>query len=228
MPRSRLAENEGEFFFPLWFGSGQYRCTRKTGVCSEPYTQEKLVVAQCLEFLKPLAISPEEADFARALIDEETQNDGQALEAESEQIAEKLANIQKKLNKLTRGYLDELIDEESYQASKESLVLEKAALKAEKQRLHKSRSGFWNEPAKEAVNIMELAGKLQTVQSPEEIAELVRKTGTNRLISRKTVTISFSEQYDFIPSLLAFPHVSTPDQPSSRSDKNWWRTTWCA
>ena len=85
-----------------------YRCTRKNGECSEPYTQEKLVTGQCLEILKPLAISPEQANHLRALIDAETKKEGSAAGTEVEQISEKLSDIQKKLNKLTRGYLDEL------------------------------------------------------------------------------------------------------------------------
>jgi hypothetical protein len=91
----------------------------------EPYTQEKFVTDQCLAILKPLVISPEQANFVRALIDEETQKDGQSLETESAEMTDKISAVQKKLNRLTQGFLDELIDEESYQAAKADLVLEK-------------------------------------------------------------------------------------------------------
>ena len=53
-----------------------YRCTRKFGNCAEPYTQEKFVVQQCLDILKPLALSPDEANHVRRLIDEETEKEG--------------------------------------------------------------------------------------------------------------------------------------------------------
>jgi len=95
-----------------------YRCTRKAGACSEPYTQEKVVIDQCLEAIQPLAISPEQANFVRALIDKETQKDSQSLETASVEMTDKISLVQKKLNKLTQGYLDEMIDEESYQANK--------------------------------------------------------------------------------------------------------------
>jgi hypothetical protein len=48
-----------------------------------------------------------------------------------------------------------------------------------------------------------------------------------RLISRKNVTFAFSEDYDFIPSLLASVRVAASNQPSPSSDKNWWSTKWC-
>ncbi|MGD1087099.1 MAG: hypothetical protein ABR955_00015 [Verrucomicrobiota bacterium] len=159
------------------------------------YTQEKFVVQQCLDILKPLAISPEQANVVRALIDEETHKDSQSLEIEDDRMSDQLTLVQQKLNRLTRGYLDELIDEESYQAAKADLVIEKTELKQEKQRLRRTRSSFWNE-------------KSQTEKSPQEISHLIRKVGTNRLLSRKTVSFSFAEPYDFAASLLASVEAS--------------------
>ncbi|MGA2029068.1 MAG: hypothetical protein ABSG87_03240, partial [Verrucomicrobiota bacterium] len=205
-----------------------YRCTRKTGVCSEPYTQEKFVIEQCLEAVKPLAISPEQANFVRALIDEETERDGQALETDSAQMNDKIALAQEKLNKLTRAYIDERVDEESYQAAKADLVIEKTGLKREKERLHRTRSSFWNEPAKEVVNIMELAGKLQIEKSPQEISQVVHKVGTNRLLSRKTVSFSFAEPYDFAVSLLASAEILTSITTTSHCDAKSQSSNWCA
>lgn len=43
---------------------------------------------------------------------------------------------------VTCGYLDEVIDEESYQIAKADLVVEKNRLKQEKERLDKSWGGF--------------------------------------------------------------------------------------
>jgi hypothetical protein len=208
-----------------------YRCSGKTATCEERYLQEKFVTAQCLDILRPLAISPEQANHLRALIDVEAKKEGGAAEAEVTHISDGLADIQKKLNKLTRGYLDELIDEESYQAATSDLVNQKTALKQEKQRFQKTSSSFWNEPAKEAVNIMELAGKSQTDKSPQEISQVVHKVGTNRLLSRKTVSFSFSEPYDLIPSLLASMPISTSSVSTnspSLGDENSESIIWCA
>jgi hypothetical protein len=127
----------------------------------------------------------------------------------------------------TKIYLDELIDEESYQAAKADLVLEKTRVKEEKLRLQRTRSSFWNEPAKEVINIMELAGKMQTDKSPQEIAQIVRKVGTNRLLSRKTVTFSFAQPYDFIPSLLASVEASPSLTSPSLCDENLQNPKWC-
>lgn len=204
-----------------------YRCTRKRGRCVEPYTQEKFVVEQCLELLKPVAITPDEANHCRALIDMETAKEGNAAETGAEQINDRLSKIQERLNKLTKGYISEIIDEESYKSATTDLMTEKTALKQEKQRLQKTGSSYWNEPAKAFINTLELAGKMQTEKSPQEIAILVHKVGTNRLLSRKTVSFSFSEPYDFTASLLASRHVSTSETSSSLCDANSQSAIWC-
>ena len=205
-----------------------YRCTRKAGACNEPYTQEKLVADQCLEIVKPIGISPEQANRLRALIDAETAKDGQLVETTSARMIEKIATTQEKLNKLTRGYLDELIDEESYQAAKADLVIEKTELKRSKEQLHRNRSGMWNEPAKEVIDTLELAGKSQLEKSPKEISLVVHKVGTNRLLSRKTVTFALAEPYAVIPSLLASCHVPTSNTSPSLGDETGESIIWCA
>jgi site-specific DNA recombinase len=204
-----------------------YRCTRKKGVCGEPYTQEKSVVEQTLALLKPLAITPDEADHCRALIDAETDKEANASETGADAINDRLSKIQERLNKLTKGYISELIDEESYKSATTDLMTEKTALKQEKQRLQKTGASYWNEPAKAFINALEIAGKTQTDKSPQEIAGLVHKVGTNRLLSRKTVSFSFSEPYDFAASLLAFRNASASNNSSSLCDANHQSSIWC-
>jgi hypothetical protein len=151
-----------------------------------------------------------------------------SLETASTKLTERIALVQEKLNKLTRGYLDEVIDEDSYQSAKTDLVLEKTRLKREKEQLHRTRSNYWNEPAKDVINAFELAGKSQTDKSPQEISLVVHKIGTNRLLSRKTVTFSFSEPYVFIPSLLASRSVATATTSPSLGDEKPGSPIWCA
>jgi hypothetical protein len=196
-------------------------------VCSEPYVQEASVIDQCLQIVGPYGLTPAQADHVRALIDQEGQQEGQSLEATTTQFADGISTAQEKLNKLTRGYIDGLIDEESYQANKADLVLEKTRLKKEKERLSRTRSNYWNEPAKAVITALELSGKSQSEKSPQEISQVVHKVGTNRLISRKTVSFSFSEDYDFLPSLLASRRVATSNPSLSLCDENMQSSIWC-
>jgi site-specific DNA recombinase len=197
-----------------------YRCTRKAGGCSEPYLQEKFVAEQCLDILRPLAISTEQATLLRDLMDAEVAKEGDAVESAVEQVTERLVGVQTKLNKLTRAYLKDLIDNESYETAASDLVIEKTGLKQEKQRLQRTGSSYWNEPSLEVINTLELAGKAQASKSPQEISPLVHKVGTNPQISRKTVSFSFGEPYAVISSYLGNLDISPATTSSLCDEKN--------
>jgi hypothetical protein len=49
----------------------------------------------------------------------------------------------------------------------------------------------------------------------------------DRLLSRKTVTFSFSQPYDFIPSILASRSVATANSSPSLCDEKPESTVWC-
>jgi site-specific DNA recombinase len=204
-----------------------YRCTRKVAKCSEPYVQESSVIEQCLALVSPYAITSEQADHLRSLIDAEGAKDTQGLQNVTGDLADGITTVQEKLNKLTKGYLNGLIDEDSYQVAKDELIFQKNALKKEKERLSKTRSTSWNEPAKAMISALEMAGKSQATRSPEELSQVVHKVGTNRLIARKTVSFSLSENYDFLPSLLGFRRIETSNLSLAFSEENLQSPIWC-
>jgi hypothetical protein len=182
-----------------------YRCARKHGTCWEKYTQEKYVTQQCVAFLKPLALSESEAKYAREIIDHEVQKSSQEVEATLSMLDEQFSGVQAKLNKLTRSYIDEFIDLESYNATKAALVFEKTHLKAEKERLRKTHNLSWIEPSREVISALEMAAKQQVEQSPEELSLLIHNVGLNPRISQRRVTASYAPPYDFTARLLADP-----------------------
>ena len=204
-----------------------YRCTRKKRNCSERYVQEGAVADQCAKALHALAIVPEDAALVRDLIDQDAANSGKAVEAAASEVAEKLTAVQTKLNKLTRAYLDELLDEESFQAAKADLVTEKAVLKHEKTRLQKTGATYWIEPAKEVINALESAGNIQEAKSPVEISKLVQKIGTNPLIAQKKVTFDFSPPYDFASQFLAETRAAFDPLPVPQLVRGDTSTNWC-
>jgi len=205
-----------------------YRCTKKTGVCSEPYVAEAKVTEQCLVALRPLALSEGEASAVRAVVDEKARNESQYLEGAVKALEKRLVPLQEKLDRLTHGYLDQLIDEDSYRSAKDEILIEKNALKREKERLHRTGASPWIEPTREVINTLETLGKTDFSKTLPEISKQVQKIGTNRLISRKTVSFSLSEPYDFLPSLLASVGLTASTSSPSRSDENSQSPKWCA
>ena len=113
------------------------------------------------------------------------------------------------------------------EVAKGDLVTEKAALKQEKTRLRKTGTSSWIEPAKEVINALESAGKIQEAKSPVEISQLVRKIGTNLLIAQKKVTFDFSPPYDFASQFLAETRAALDPLPVPQLALLGTRTNWC-
>ena len=205
------------------------RCTRKGATpCREPYVREESVAKQCVEIFRPLSISTEEGQAIRTEIARMEAEDAKLCEQQIKKIDEQLEPVQSKLSRLTHSYLDEIIDEDDYKSAKEELILQKTALKREKERLRKTRSSAWIEPALEVVNRLETMGNETFPNSYSAIAEQVRKIGTNPVISGKTVTFSLSEPYASIPSLLASTPIATLGPRASRREEERAFTKWCA
>jgi hypothetical protein len=83
------------------------------------YVQESSVIDHCLVIVSPYAITPEQTEHVRNLIDAEAPKDTQGRQAATGDVADNITAIQEKLNKLTKGYLNGLIDEDSYQVAKD-------------------------------------------------------------------------------------------------------------
>jgi site-specific DNA recombinase len=205
-----------------------YRCSRKSGMCGEPYIREELLKEQCLKTLRPLAISAEEARSIRALVEEEASNEANSSQEQIEAVEKRLEPLQSKLNRLTHGYLDEVIDEDTYREAKAELLLEKVTLKREKERLRKGGSSTWFEPTEAVINALESMGNEKFPDSLPEMSKQVRKIGTNHQISGKKVTFTLAEPYDFIPSLLASARIATLNSSASRSEEIPQRQIWCS
>jgi DNA invertase Pin-like site-specific DNA recombinase len=154
----------GALITPQW-GKGHggtyryYRCSKNHGACSEQYLQEHSLTEQCFEKIRSLAISSEEAALLRNIGEENLANGSKAVEATATEVGEKLTATQGKLNRLTRAYLDDLIDEDTFRAAKADLISEKTALKHEKARLQKAGTTSWFEPTMDIINT--LAGTMQ-------------------------------------------------------------------
>ncbi len=206
-----------------------YRCSRKRSVqCREPYAQELAVVNRCIQLIKRIGITPERANYLRVLLNSTIHEQAKSADALISDIAEKLSTLQSKLNKLTRAFIDEVVDQDSYEIAKAEIIADKMSLKLKKRHAERTGLGTWNEPTLDVINTLELAAKLSIQSSPKEIADLVRKVGTNLIMTGKQVAFDFAEPYQFTASFLGNLHRQLADNPSLVHDQNWWSSNWCS
>ncbi|MFI5356652.1 MAG: recombinase family protein, partial [Opitutales bacterium] len=93
---------------------GRYRYYRCSSTCGEKFLREEALTFQLQEMLAPLSITSDEANHVRQLIAEDDASNRDFVEESLVKISERLSEIQGELNKLTRGYLKEVLDEDSY------------------------------------------------------------------------------------------------------------------
>ena len=204
-----------------------YRCTRKHGHCAEKYIQEQNLTRQLFEKSQTIALPADWAKEMLEYLDGEEKKKAQSVDAFVQEINQKIIIIQNKLDKLLEGYLDNLVDEETYKRKKEELVQQKISLKNEKHTLGQKRMSGWIEPTRNFVNTLIQTGKIASPKFLQEISDLVRKIGTNRLISEKIASFDFVPPFDFAASFLASRAARRGEQTSLSPSKNlqnpvWW------
>ena len=205
-----------------------YRCTRKQGHCAAKYIQEQELARQLYEKSQTIALPVDWAKEILEYLDSEEKKQAQSVDAFVQEINQKIVIVQNKLDKLLEGYLDNLIDEETYKRKKEKLVQQKITLKGEKHTLGQKRMSGWIEPTRNFVNTLIQAGKIASPKCLQEISDLVRKIGTNRLISEKIVSWDFAPPYDFTASFLASPASRRDEQTIALAPKKSGSPVWCA
>ena len=82
--------------------------------------------------------------------------------------------------------------------------------------------------AREVINTLETLGNPTFSENHLEIARIIKKIGLNPTISRKTLTFSFSHDYQLLPSLLGSARVAQPQAVSATQAENRVSSKWCA
>jgi len=180
-----------------------YRCTRKHGACSEKYLQENDLKRKIIEKSQAIALPTDWTRELHTMLDIEEKKETKLATVSAEAISKKIFLIDEKLDKLVSGYLDNLIDEDTYRKKKEQFVEQKISLKNEKESLLRKQIVGWIEPAKEYIKTLCQAEKIASMESLTEISQFVQKIGTNRLISEKSPSWIWKPEYEFAEATLA-------------------------
>ena len=176
-----------------------YRCTKKNGKCTQPYTQEKVLAAQLQTLLQSVSLPFSEI--------EEMDKQITAWEKESisekgnvaQNLKEKIRANEEKLNKLVSVFLDGDIEREMYLQRKDLLMREKAGLLESEANFGQQRKN-WVEPLRSFVLSLKQAADLEKTSNHLEWKKFFQKIGSNPEIKDKTVSIRWGELWDFTAS----------------------------
>src|SRR3989344_3689445 len=192
-----------------------YRCTRKKGDCREKYVQESVLRGRIVEQARTIALPDDWAEALNTKLDEEEKKETQSAGVSAEAVSRQIMLLDEKLDKLLEGYLDNLIDEDTYKRKKGVFIEQKMALKHERETLLRQKMSGWIEPTREWIKTLVQADKIASETNLKEICHFVQKIGTNRRLAAQTPTWDWVPEFAFAQGQLARFAAAEPVTPSS-------------
>ena len=124
-----------------------YHCTHKSKTikCSEPAVTEPELARQLSSLIKQPALPTVWAEGMRTMINRDKTDSAQSVSAFVQETRDKVSQINTKLQRLLDGYLDQLIDQETYKVEKNKLTSSKKSLEENLLTLERTQTG-WIEP----------------------------------------------------------------------------------
>jgi DNA invertase Pin-like site-specific DNA recombinase len=171
-------------------GHTYYRCTKKRGNCSQPYIREEELNRQLSQLLQKFSLRPDWAAGMREMLEKDKAEAAQSATAFVQEAKGKIQSISLKLQRLLDGYLDQVIEQETYRSEKAKLLSEKKSLEEQSTRLEQKRTG-WLEPMaewiKEASSLSKIAQE-SNLFAKKVAAEQV--FGSNLVLANREARVS--------------------------------------
>ena len=186
-----------------------YRCSKKFGVCSQRYLREDLLVGQLKSFLKKLILPDDWIEKMLAEVEKWEKEKTQSLKNFVQNLEKEIDETKQKLDKLVSGYLDGIIEKEIYLQKKEDLIKTKIALEAKKGDFRKGKRN-WVEPLKKWVLEVKRIQNLAVGRDFQQIAEFIKKSGTNRTLFDRKISLTSIEPWLFISAAAGGRVLSRP------------------
>ncbi len=173
-----------------------YRCTKKSGKCSQPYIAADALAAQAHTLLQSVSLPLEEIEVMEKQINAWESESISSRGDVAQNLKSKLSETQEKLDRLVSLYLDGDIERDLYLTKKDALLRQKA-------KLEESLGDFGQqgknrlEPLRSFVLSLKEAEKVAQTKNYAEWRNFFRSLGSNPEIKDKTLSINWGELWDF-------------------------------
>ena len=191
-----------------------YRCSKKFGVCSQRYLREDLLVEQLKSFLRKLILPDDWIEKMLAEVKKWGKEEKEISQNFLRDLEKEIEETKQKLDKLVSGYLDGIIEKDIYLQKKENLIKTKIALEAKKNDFRREKRN-WLEPLKNWILEVKQVKNLVASDNFHQIKEFIKKSGTNRTLLDRKISLTFLEPWLFISPSEA-RQVVLPASPKAR------------
>jgi len=171
-----------------------YRCTKKKQKCSQGYLQEHQVAEQIRAELKKIILPESWYETGLEQIKKLAEEEKAGQRALIQNIGNEIIEVKRKLEKLVNGFLEGIIEKDSYLEEKEKLIIKKSRLE-EQSKQFGDKAIVWLEPMTKWLEAARHAGEISESENYKEIKLFVEKIGSNCLSQDKKVKIKWEEPF---------------------------------
>ncbi len=176
-------------------GYTYYRCTKKSGHCSQKYISEEKLEEQLREITRKVSISEKWANQLISWAEADAKKESSQAKAGLAKLKQELKALDQKLDKLLDIYLDETVDTQSYQKKKNEFLEKQQILKEKIEEIQKKGS-VWFEPLKEFVFSALRAKKIaREKDNGEDLKIFAKNAGSNYFLRNRRLEFSWQNPY---------------------------------
>ncbi|KKP46096.1 MAG: Recombinase [Candidatus Woesebacteria bacterium GW2011_GWA1_33_30] len=162
-----------------------YRCTKKKTDCSQNYLREELLEQQLRAIVEKASLPTSWTKLWIERLDKEETEEKTNSENQVTKFSSEVQEIDKKLDRLLEGYLDQIVDPQVYQQKKNELMELKIRLKEKMASVSKNGSE-WLGLMREFVEVAADAAKIARAKhNGEELSFFAKKVGSDYLVSNR-------------------------------------------
>ncbi len=178
-------------------GHNYYHCTKRKTKCSQKYVREENLAEQINEYIQKVSLPNDWTKNIIAELEKEKSLKVQSSETFAQNLKEKIAVIDAKLERLMNAYLENVISLSEYQENKNKLVQQKQLLKDRLADFEQKRDN-WFEPAIRFVNEAKCAEILAKSRNLEEKKDFLKKLGSNFQILNQKLVFDFKNPFKIL------------------------------
>jgi site-specific DNA recombinase len=192
-----------------------YHCTKKLKPCREPPITGSQMESQLRQIISDVVLPPKWAEVWNKLLERDEILERQSSEAKISNLNCEISNLDIRQNRLINGYLDSIIDSETYKQKKNELFETKLKLEEEKAKVEQGVLS-WIEPMQEFINTATNCKKIARAKNNcEELASFAKRVGSNFFLANRQISATLKNGFTALRAAALARSASQPTAADS-------------
>ncbi|MCX6713401.1 MAG: recombinase family protein [Candidatus Vogelbacteria bacterium] len=194
-----------------------YRCTKKKGICAQPYIREELLATQIDDIIKKVSLPPIWADEMLAKVEMEREQNVQNGLAFAQNLKREIEDLDKRLDTLLDTHLDGLIAKAEYVEKKQKILNHKIDV-SEKLKDFEQTGNHRLEPLRLFILDSKQAEFIASGENFEDKKNFLKKIGSNPLLAQKALHFSPKKSWQIL--LNSWDSATSATRPRTACESN--------